>query len=163
MIQEVSGDILYTSAQVIAHGVAPNDHFNVGLALSLREYWPKMYQDFRHYCHIRNPKPGGVWVWAGSNGKIIASLLTRDAPMGIHASPGKATLHNINYALKELRKVAQSQKYTSIALPRLACGMGGLMWEDVYPLITKHLEDLGIPVFVYSNYSKRVRAVEKFK
>ena len=30
MIHEVSGDILLTQAQAIAHGVAPNDHFDSG-------------------------------------------------------------------------------------------------------------------------------------
>ena len=35
MIIEVTGDILLSNAQVIAHGVAPNDDFGQGLALSL--------------------------------------------------------------------------------------------------------------------------------
>jgi len=30
MIQEVTGDILKTRAQAIAHGVAPNDDFHTG-------------------------------------------------------------------------------------------------------------------------------------
>ena len=42
MIHEVSGDILLTKAQAIAHGVSPNDHFDQGLALALREKWPTM-------------------------------------------------------------------------------------------------------------------------
>ncbi|MFX3658299.1 MAG: hypothetical protein ACN6I7_03995 [bacterium] len=50
MLKEVSGDILLSNAQVIAHGVAPGDHFNQGLALSLRERYPAMAKDFRHYC-----------------------------------------------------------------------------------------------------------------
>ena len=33
MISEVSGDILLSKAQVIAHGIAPNDPFKQGLAL----------------------------------------------------------------------------------------------------------------------------------
>lgn len=40
MIYEVSGDILLSEARAIAHGVAPNDNFATGLALSLREHWP---------------------------------------------------------------------------------------------------------------------------
>jgi hypothetical protein len=32
MIKEVSSDILLTKAQTIAHGVAPHDPFNNGLA-----------------------------------------------------------------------------------------------------------------------------------
>lgn len=37
MIHEVAGDILLTKAQAIAHGVAPNDPFDQGLARALRE------------------------------------------------------------------------------------------------------------------------------
>ena len=50
MLIEVSGDILLTGAHAIAHGVAPNDNFHQGLALALREEYPAMYKDFRHYC-----------------------------------------------------------------------------------------------------------------
>ncbi len=37
MIREVEGDILLSSAQVIAHGIATHDPFDSGLALALRE------------------------------------------------------------------------------------------------------------------------------
>ena len=50
MIHEVTGDILLTNAQAIAHGVAPGDHFDHGLALALRERWPDMARDFRRYA-----------------------------------------------------------------------------------------------------------------
>ena len=61
MLKEVSGDILLSTAGAIAHGIAPHDHFKQGLALSLREQWPGMYKDFRHYCQTYTPKPGGAW------------------------------------------------------------------------------------------------------
>ena len=71
MIKEVHGDILLTGAQAIAHGVAPNDHFDRGLALSLRENYPSMAKDFRHYCRLDNPSPGEVMdvgrCWRRSN------------------------------------------------------------------------------------------------
>ena len=63
MIYEVSGDILLSEARAIAHGVAPNDNFATGLALSLREHWPALYKDFRNYCHIYHPKAGEQWTW----------------------------------------------------------------------------------------------------
>jgi O-acetyl-ADP-ribose deacetylase (regulator of RNase III) len=37
VIHQVSGDILLSRAQVIAHGVAPNDPMKQGLALALHE------------------------------------------------------------------------------------------------------------------------------
>ncbi|MCE2791654.1 MAG: hypothetical protein LW697_04265 [Blastopirellula sp.] len=82
MIQLVSGDILLTQAQAMAHGVAPFDHFNQGLALALREQWPAMVKDFRHWCHNQNPKPGEVWQWVGAGGHRIFNELptTRGSP-----------------------------------------------------------------------------------
>lgn len=68
MVYEVQGDILLSSAQVIIHGVASNDHFDNGLALSLREQWPAMVKDFRHFCQTTHPKPGEVWLWSGIGG-----------------------------------------------------------------------------------------------
>ena len=50
MIHEVSGDILLSKAHWIAHGVGVDDDFKSGLALSLRERFPSLYKDFRHYC-----------------------------------------------------------------------------------------------------------------
>lgn len=54
MLYEVEGDILLTEAQAIGHGVAPNDDFKQGLALSLREGHPELYKDFRHEMHQKH-------------------------------------------------------------------------------------------------------------
>ena len=65
MLKEVEGDILLTKAEALAHGVAPNDNFANGSALALRERWPAMYKDFRHYSQTFTPKTGELWTWAG--------------------------------------------------------------------------------------------------
>jgi len=160
MIHHVTGDILFSKAHAIAHGVAPNDPFSTGLALSLREHWPAMYKDFRHFCQTKHPKPGGSWVWGGAEGSRIINLFTQDAAYGHGAKPGKATVEHVNHALRELRQVMESEKFASLALPRLATGVGGLSWDEVNPLIDKHLGDLKAPVYVYVTYQKGVAASE---
>ena len=65
MIYEVSGDMLKSKAAVLVHGVAPNDPFHSGLALQLREKYPAMYKDFRHFCQSAHAKPGEIWAWGG--------------------------------------------------------------------------------------------------
>ena len=54
--------------------------------------------------------------------------------------------------------MATKEKFTSIALPRLATG--GLDWSEVEPLIKKHLGDLDIPVYVYTVYHAGRQAKE---
>ena len=161
MITKVCGDILLSEAKAIAHGIAPHDHFNQGLALNLRERYPAMAQDFRHYCHQQNPKSGHAWLWAGPE-KIIISLMTQEPAPGNKTHPGKASTKNINHALKELCSIIEKEEITSIALPRLATGVGGLEWSDVEPLIEKYLGDLKIHVIIYETYNKDEKAIENF-
>lgn len=159
MIRTVTGDILLSDAQAIAHGVAPGDHFNQGLALSLRARFPAMAKDFRHYCHQQNPKAGGAWLWAGPE-RVIINLMTQDPAPDENAHPGKASAHNISHALKDLRKIIEAENLSSIALPKLATGVGGMDWAEVKSLIEQHLGDLAIPVIVYETYEQDKKAAE---
>ncbi len=160
MIKNVEGDILLTRAQAIAHGVAANDPMNQGLAKALHEKYPAMHKDFHHWCHQHHPKPGEAWMWGGTDGVRIINLITQNGGYGHGAKPESATLPNVNHALKALRKIAVKEGFTSIALPRLATGVGGLDWEEVEPLIEKHLGDLDIPVYVYRVFRPGVQADE---
>ena len=92
MIHEVERDILLSKAQVITHGVAPNDPMNQGLALALHERYPSMHKDFHHWCHQQHPKPGAAWLWGGAEGVRIISLLTQDGGYGAGSRSDKATL-----------------------------------------------------------------------
>lgn len=152
MIVEVAGDILLSKAHAIAHGVAPNDSFTQGLALQIREQMPALYKDFRHYCQTQHPVPGGLWTWMGADGRPVVNLFTQDAAYEHGAKPGKASTPHVGAALRELRKLVDAENFTSIALPRLATGVGGLDWRDVAPLIRQHLGDLKIPVVIYTTY-----------
>ena len=160
MIHPVSGDILLSKAQAIAHGVAPNDPFSSGLALSLREQWPAMYKDFRHFCQTTHPKVESAWVWGGAEGARIISLFTQEAAPDHASKPGKATIEHVNHALRELRCLIEAEKFRSLALPRLATGVGGLDWDEVKPLVEKHIGDLPVPVYVYVTFHKGIAASE---
>ncbi len=160
MLKEVSGDILLSKAQVVAHGVAPADHFNQGLALSLRQQYPAMAKDFRHYCQVSHPKAGEIWAWASADGKRIINLMVQEEAPSKQARPGKATTHTVNVALRNLRSLIEEEGFKSIALPRLATGVGGLDWDEVKPLIDNHLGDLKLPVYIYTNFKAGEQAAE---
>lgn len=159
MIHDVTGDILLTSAQATAHGIAPNDPFDRGLALALREKWPMMFKDYRHYATQTHPRPGELWAWGGF-GKRIFNLLTQDGSFDHGSRPERASVANVNHALRRLRHELESQKIESVALPRIATGVGGLSWDDVRPLVEHHLGNLDTAVFLYSTYEPGVQANE---
>jgi len=66
----------------------------------------------------------------------------------------------LGLALKDLRKAIEKENLSSIALPKLATGVGGLDWNDIKPMIEKHLGDLDAKVYLYSLYKKDERANE---
>ncbi len=152
MLYFVSGDLLRSRAQVIAHGVAPNDPMTQGLALALRQRFPSLQKDFHHWCHLQHPKPGTAWLWGAPEGIRIVNLLTQEGGYGDGARPGRATTHTVRESLRALAKMAQSEGFSSIAVPRLATGVGGLTWDEVLPVIEDRLGALGIPVYVYAEY-----------
>lgn len=160
MIHEVSGDILLSKAHAIAHGIAPNDHFDSGLALALRERWPSMAKDFRHYSHNTHPKPGEIWMWSGVGDAHIICLLTQEGDHAHGARPGRATLSNVAHCLQRLCFLVEKEKIRSLALPAIATGVGGLAWKDVKPVVWEKLSGLTIPVFVYGTYHSGVAASE---
>jgi O-acetyl-ADP-ribose deacetylase (regulator of RNase III) len=67
---------------------------------------------------------------------------------------------DINHCLRDLRKLVEDEGVGSLALPRLATGVGGLDWSDVQPLLETHLATLAIPVIVYARYVPGQAAVE---
>jgi O-acetyl-ADP-ribose deacetylase (regulator of RNase III) len=69
-------------------------------------------------------------------------------------------LAHVNHALRKLRKHIESEELTSIALPKIATGVGGLEWSDVKPLIEKNLGDLDCRVIVYTTYRAGKEASE---
>ena len=126
MIHQLSGDILYSGAKAIVHGVAPNDDFLHGLALQLRERMPAMYKEFRHYCQTKHPKSGGLWDWMSPDGHRIINLFTRDAAYDHGSKPGQTSLSHVNHALHALRVFVQKEGVASVALPRLRYDWTGL-------------------------------------
>jgi O-acetyl-ADP-ribose deacetylase (regulator of RNase III) len=160
MLHEVAGDLLLSRAQVLAHGVAPYDPMDQGLALALHKRFPEMHKAFHRWCHQHHAAPGQIWLWRSERGTLIANLLTQDMWEGHAHRPGKASVTNVNHALHALEKLATKERFTSIALPRLATGVGGLDWAEVWPLIVGRLGHLEIPVYVYADFRPGVRASE---
>jgi O-acetyl-ADP-ribose deacetylase (regulator of RNase III) len=101
-------------------------------------------------------------VIAHGSTRGIVNLLTQGMQSQDKAArPLKARLEDVNRALRALARHVQDEGVKSVALPRLATGVGALDWTDVKPLIEQHLGPLGIPVLVYEVYRKGVEADEQ--
>ena len=85
-----------------------------------------------------------------AEGQRIVNLMTQEAADDNSSKPGETSIEYVNRSLKNLKELIEQEKIESLALPRLATGVGSLDGEDGYPLIYTHLADLDIPVYIYT-------------
>lgn len=163
MIYEVEGDILFSKAHVITQEVCANDPMTHGLAKSLHEYFPAMHKAFHQWCHQQHPKVGEIWVWTGLKDTLLVNLIIQEGGYSHAPTDKKVTPSHIKHALHALKKKAIKDNYKSIAVPRLATGIGGLDWSEVLPIVQYELAELQIPIYIYSTYVPHKQAIEPLK
>lgn len=149
MIYEVEGDILMSRAAVIAQGVSVNDPMTSGLARKLQEKFPTMRSEFNAWCEETKPEPGEIWLWGGSGQTKVLNLLVgeeSDPDLGRPSRPDKIA---VNRAFRAMNKLVVEERLTSIAMPKIGSGVGGIDWLEVRGMMHSQLGEMLIPVFVY--------------
>ena len=160
MMKEVEGDILLSKSQALAHGVSIDDDFKSGLSLQLKVQWPALFKDFRTFCSSQSPKVGDVWSWQAPGTPLIFNLITQDAIRPDEKTPSKASIPNLQLALRNLVKELQRKKINSLAITKIDTGLGGLDWKDVKVALQSDLSHYEGQISVYANYKSRVVAKE---
>ena len=88
------------------------------------------------------------------------NIFTQEHPPMRGGTPGKAQTKYVSRGLQELAQEITRLNIKSLALPRIATGVGGLDWAEIKPLIESHLGSLSIPIYVYETYQKQQKANE---
>ena len=113
----------------LAQGVNCQGAMGAGIATKFREMDEDMYQDYRDLCSRSGLPLGGLHTWRMADGRWIYNLasqfnLGKDARYpAIAASLTLALEHAVEHDV------------TSIGLPRIGCGIGGLDWVGVRQVI----------------------------
>ena len=142
MIAYIQGDIFESSAQVLVNAVNTVGVMGAGIALSFKNRYPAMFNEYRSLCNKKLLVPGRLYLWRGADKQVLLF------PTKEHwRNPSK--LEYIELGLKEFRRTWKQLGITSIALPKLGCGYGGLDWEKVKLLMEKYLSDLPIDIYIY--------------
>lgn len=144
----VRGDILESSAQTVTNTVNCVGVMGKGLALQFKRRYPQMYDDYVARCKSGGVIPGQPYLYRGHDRWILNFPTKRDWR-------ARSRPEDIEAGLRFLKEHAQEWGITSLALPPLGCGEGGLNWDDVRPIILRYVSDLGIPVEIYEPAASR--------
>jgi O-acetyl-ADP-ribose deacetylase (regulator of RNase III) len=141
------GDIFESGADILVNPVNCVGVMGKGLALQFKQRFPGMFQDYRDLCRQRVIRPGSIQVVRdGDPTNPIRIVLF---PTKGHWTE-RSFIDNIERGLRNLvMYLVRLHPDASIAIPPLGCGLGGLKWTEVRPLIEEYLSDLPNDVMVY--------------
>jgi O-acetyl-ADP-ribose deacetylase (regulator of RNase III) len=149
MIRYTSGDLLRSGADALVNPVNTVGVMGAGLAAQFKRAYPAMFDEYRRTCASGKLSPGTMHVWATGR---------REGPRFVVNFPTKphwrndSKIEDIAVGLDALVSVAVEHGFMSLAVPALGCGLGGLPWEEVRPLIEAKLsvlpEEVAVAVYV---------------
>ncbi|MBD8890843.1 type II toxin-antitoxin system antitoxin DNA ADP-ribosyl glycohydrolase DarG [Roseibium litorale] len=146
MITFLKGDILQANADAIINTVNCVGIMGRGIALQFKNVFPENFKAYESACKRDEVNPGRMFVF--ETGELSPRYII-NFPTKRHWK-GKSRIEDIDSGLIDLVKVIQRFRITSIAVPPLGSGLGGLDWNDVRPRIVAALEPLdSVQVLIY--------------
>lgn len=146
MFKALIGDMFASRAQTLVNTVNCVGVMGKGVAEQFKLRFPAMFKDYRTRSDRKAVRLGEPYLYCDSSGARIVNFPTKDH----WRSPSR--LADIERGLDYLAAHAADWGITSMALPPLGCGNGGLEWSEVGPLIYQKLHALPIDVEVYAPY-----------
>ena len=132
------GNILDADVDAVVNPVNCVGVMGKGLALQFKTRYPKMFEQYAIACKQGWVKPGtmNTHVVSGDGPRWVINFPTKDH----WKSPSK--IGYISIGIIGLIRTIHELDITSVAIPPLGCGLGGLSWSDVEPLIRQVAEAL---------------------
>ena len=158
----VKGDMFFSRLQTLTISVNTMGVMGGGLAARAKYDFPHLYVKFQDLCRRKSLTTKQPFLY--SEPYPYAEHMAYDA-RDLERSPDDekqfllfatktdwrkpSRLEYIEDGLAWLAENARKRGIKSLAMPALGCGLGGLSWGEVGPVMCRCLRDLGIPCEIY--------------
>ncbi|QIR41828.1 macro domain-containing protein (plasmid) [Tolypothrix sp. PCC 7910] len=132
MIEFKQGNLLVEPAQALVNTVNCVGVMGKGIALQFKQAYPENFRQYEKACRAGGVQPGRMFTVA--TGSLLNPQYIINFPTKRHWK-GKSKIEDIKSGLVDLVREVQQLGISSIAIPPLGCGNGGLDWGQVKPLI----------------------------
>jgi O-acetyl-ADP-ribose deacetylase (regulator of RNase III) len=132
MIEFKQGNLLEEKAEAIVNTVNCVGIMGKGIALQFKRAYPENFRQYAKACKASVVQPGRMFTVA--TGSLFNPRYIINFPTKGHWKD-KSKIEDIKSGLIALIAEVKQLGITSIAIPPLGCGNGGLNWAEVKPLI----------------------------
>lgn len=131
MITDTDGDLLDDRAEALVNGVNIGGVMGRSLAGRFKRRFPEMFREYERMARRGELQMGRVHVWATGEEapRFVVNLPTK------RHWRSKARRADVEQGLADLARAVTEHGITSVAVPALGCGSGGLEWSEVRPLV----------------------------
>jgi O-acetyl-ADP-ribose deacetylase (regulator of RNase III) len=145
-ISYIKQDVTRVVMGIVAHGVNCQHTMGSGVAKAIREKWPQVYD-----AYMKAPKGKTmlgvcqlVPIDHGRDDLFVANLYTQL----FYGYGGKyADVDAIENALLMCTRYAGIYDLP-VFMPRIGCGLGGLNWEEVEPIVERAVKMHDVEIYV---------------
>jgi O-acetyl-ADP-ribose deacetylase (regulator of RNase III) len=139
MLEFKQGNLLEEDAEALVNAVNCVGVMGKGIALQFKQAFPENFQQYKKACDAKEVQPGRMFTVPTE--KLFNPKYIINFPTKCHWRD-KSKIEDIQTGLKALVAEVQQLGITSIAIPALGCGNGGLDWVEVKPLIESAFVEL---------------------
>jgi len=134
MIVQGTGNLLEADVEALVNAVNCVGVMGKGIALQFKQTFPDNFKAYEKACKAGDVEPGKMFIVPtnrAQNPKFIVNFPTK------RHWKGKSRIEDVESGLVALIRDVEELGIMSIAVPPLGCGLGGLEWSDVKPLIVQ--------------------------
>jgi O-acetyl-ADP-ribose deacetylase (regulator of RNase III) len=139
MIRDTTGDLLGDSVDAIVNTVNTEGVMGKGIALQFKNRYPANFDAYRAACKRGEVQLGSMFVF--ETGALRGPRYIINFPTKGHWR-SNSNLADVQVGLGDLVRVIGELDIRSIAVPPLGCGLGGLDWNKVRPMIVSALDPI---------------------
>lgn len=146
-MQIIKGDLLSATEGYIVHGCNCQGVMGSGVALAIKNKYPKAYTSYKAFCCVYGDVPSDMLGRVNSvyinSSLIVLNAFTQER----YGKDGR--LYASYQAIDEVFHKLASNIATEVPIhmPKIGCGLGGAKWEIVYSMLKHSLADHNVTIY----------------
>jgi O-acetyl-ADP-ribose deacetylase (regulator of RNase III) len=139
MIELTQGNILRAEAEALVNTVNCVGFMGKGIALQFKKAYPENFDAYHKACNAGDVQPGRMFIFdlhSMLNPKYVVNFPTK------RDWRANSRYEDIESGLQALVAEVRRRGIRSLAMPPLGCGLGGLDWNKVRPMIERAFAQL---------------------